>query len=169
MPEVKEDDLADVPAAGVITGIGPVAGQECVIVANDVAQPGIGFGSEDNAALLIDAKGGEPQGKMKKVGDTPKRGRTTGTTITFWPDPIIFAAEGIESAAEEQFFRQLGCEQIDFRLDQLFLLKQVNDPSLVGCIIPGRVCRFVGCQINKSGEFPFLIDKIIDISDSILF
>ena len=42
------------------------------------------------------AKGGKPQGKMKKVGDTPKRGRTTGTTITFWPDPVIFAAEGIE-------------------------------------------------------------------------
>ncbi len=42
------------------------------------------------------AKGGEPQGKMKKVGDTPKRGRATGTTITFWPDPVIFAAEGIE-------------------------------------------------------------------------
>ena len=42
------------------------------------------------------AKGGKPQGKMVVVGDTPKRGRTTGTTITFWPDPTIFAAEGVE-------------------------------------------------------------------------
>ncbi len=42
------------------------------------------------------AKGGKPQGKMAIVGDTPKRGRTTGTTITFWPDPTIFAAEGTE-------------------------------------------------------------------------
>ncbi len=45
------------------------------------------------------AKGGEPQGKMKVVGDTPKRGRTAGTTITFWPDPVIFAAEGTEFVA----------------------------------------------------------------------
>ncbi len=42
------------------------------------------------------AKGGQPQGKMKIVGDTPKRGRATGTSITFWPDPVIFQAEGTE-------------------------------------------------------------------------
>jgi len=45
------------------------------------------------------AKGGEPQGKMKTVGDSPKRGRTTGTTITFWPDPTVFQAEGTEFVA----------------------------------------------------------------------
>ena len=45
------------------------------------------------------AKGGTPQGKMKIVGDTPKRGRTTGSTITFWPDPTIFQAEGTEFVA----------------------------------------------------------------------
>ena len=45
------------------------------------------------------AKGGTPQGKMQVVGDTPKRGRETGTTITFWPDPVIFQAEGIEFVA----------------------------------------------------------------------
>jgi DNA gyrase subunit B len=45
------------------------------------------------------AKGGKPQGKMSVVGDTPSRGRATGTTITFWPDPTIFAAEGVEFVA----------------------------------------------------------------------
>jgi DNA gyrase subunit B len=45
------------------------------------------------------AKGGKPQGKMTVVGDTPKRGRRTGTTITFWPDPTVFAAEGVEFVA----------------------------------------------------------------------
>jgi DNA gyrase subunit B len=45
------------------------------------------------------AKGGKPQGKMTVIGDTPKRGRTSGTTITFWPDPTIFAAEGTEFVA----------------------------------------------------------------------
>jgi DNA gyrase subunit B len=42
------------------------------------------------------AKGGKPQGKLGTIGDTPKRGRTSGTTVTFWPDPTIFAAEGTE-------------------------------------------------------------------------
>jgi DNA gyrase subunit B len=45
------------------------------------------------------AKGGKPQGKMAIIGDTPGRGRKTGTTITFWPDPTIFAAEGTEFVA----------------------------------------------------------------------
>ena len=45
------------------------------------------------------AKGGKPQGKMKVVGDTPKRGRANGTTIVFYPDPVIFQAEGTEFVA----------------------------------------------------------------------
>jgi DNA gyrase subunit B len=45
------------------------------------------------------AKGGNPQGKMRVVGETPKRGRATGTSISFWPDPTIFAAEGVEFVA----------------------------------------------------------------------
>ncbi|MBA3803061.1 MAG: type IIA DNA topoisomerase subunit B [Acidimicrobiia bacterium] len=42
------------------------------------------------------AKGGVPQGNVQVVGDTPARGRTTGTTVEFWPDPIVFSAEGVE-------------------------------------------------------------------------
>ncbi len=42
------------------------------------------------------AKGGKPHDKMAPVGPTPARGRTTGTTISFWPDPTIFVAEGTE-------------------------------------------------------------------------
>ena len=45
------------------------------------------------------ADGGAPQNKMEVVADTPARGRTTGTTITFWPDPTIFQAEGVEFVA----------------------------------------------------------------------
>jgi DNA gyrase subunit B len=45
------------------------------------------------------AKGGKPQGQMAIVGDTPKGGRTRGTSVTFWPDPTIFAAEGTEFVA----------------------------------------------------------------------
>src|SRR3954471_9053881 len=45
------------------------------------------------------AKGGKPQGKMDVVGSTPGRGRRTGTSVTFWPDPTIFVAEGTEFVA----------------------------------------------------------------------
>ncbi len=45
------------------------------------------------------ANGGEPQGKMATV-DAPVTvaafTRTTGSSVTFWPDPTIFNAEGTE-------------------------------------------------------------------------
>ncbi len=40
--------------------------------------------------------GGKPKNKLSSKGETPKRGRETGTTVTFWPDPAIFHAEGTE-------------------------------------------------------------------------
>jgi DNA gyrase subunit B len=45
------------------------------------------------------AKGGKPQGKLAAVGETPARGvlhRKSGTSVTFWPDPTVFLAEGTE-------------------------------------------------------------------------
>ena len=45
------------------------------------------------------AKGGKPQGKLAEAGPTPPRGRTTGTSVSFWPDPSIFVAEGTEFVA----------------------------------------------------------------------
>ena len=42
--------------------------------------------------------GGKPKGKLSKVGASPNKS-VTGTTITFWPDPTIFAAEGVEFVA----------------------------------------------------------------------
>ncbi len=40
------------------------------------------------------AKGGKPQGKMELVGPTPGRGRTSGTIVTFWPDPTHLRGRG---------------------------------------------------------------------------
>ena len=42
------------------------------------------------------AKGGRPQGKLERVGPTPARGRSSGTTVAFWPDPQVFSSEGTE-------------------------------------------------------------------------
>ena len=46
--------------------------------------------------LLEFENGGKMKGKVGKVGATPARGRTTGTSVTFWPDPTVFLAEGVE-------------------------------------------------------------------------
>ncbi|MFZ8916704.1 MAG: ATP-binding protein, partial [Ilumatobacteraceae bacterium] len=43
--------------------------------------------------------GGKPQGKLASTGATPSRGRTTGTSVSFWPDATIFASEGTEFVA----------------------------------------------------------------------
>ncbi|MFN8021194.1 MAG: DNA topoisomerase subunit B [Acidimicrobiales bacterium] len=45
------------------------------------------------------AKGGKPQGALADVGATPSGTRTTGTSVSFWPDPTIFVAEGTEFVA----------------------------------------------------------------------
>ncbi len=45
------------------------------------------------------AKGGKPQGKIAVAGPTPARGRKTGSTVSFWPDPTVFVAEGTEFVA----------------------------------------------------------------------
>ena len=48
------------------------------------------------------AKGGKPQGKLSVVGPTPARSplsRKTGTSVSFWPDPTVFLAEGTEFVA----------------------------------------------------------------------
>ena len=42
--------------------------------------------------------GGNPKGKIAKVGPSPNK-TNTGTTISFSPDPTIFAAEGVEFVA----------------------------------------------------------------------
>ena len=43
--------------------------------------------------------GGKMKGKIAKTGSTPAKGRKTGTSVTFYPDPSIFQAEGIEFVA----------------------------------------------------------------------
>jgi DNA gyrase subunit B len=43
------------------------------------------------------AKGGRPQSKLEVVGKSPRD--RTGATVTFWPDPTVFVAEGSEFSA----------------------------------------------------------------------
>jgi DNA gyrase subunit B len=52
---------------------------------------------EGNRHRLVFLNGGRPQGKLEVIGKAP-RGRT-GTSVAFWPDPLIFNSEGTEFRA----------------------------------------------------------------------
>ena len=88
------------------------------------------------------AKGGVPQGRLKKVGPSRKR----GTTVTFWPDPAVFeetefrAQTLIERLREMAFLNRgleirLRDERVSPALDQSFrftggivdFVKHLND------------------------------------------
>lgn len=73
------------------------------------------------------AKGGKPQGKLERVGDSKK----TGTTVTFWPDPTIFdevefRAQTLIERLREMAFLNKGLEirftdeRPEPRLEQVF-------------------------------------------------
>ena len=53
-------------------------------------------GGERFSQEFID--GGNPKAKLSKIGASPNK-TTTGTTVSFWPDPTIFASEGVEFVA----------------------------------------------------------------------
>jgi DNA gyrase subunit B len=85
------------------------------------------------------AKGGKPQGKLAVVGETPARGafpRKTGTSVSFWPDPTVFLAEGTDFVSrtvlerlQTMAFLNKGLEIVfhderpDRELDQTFQYK----------------------------------------------
>jgi len=53
---------------------------------------------DDKHHRMTFTNGGKPKSKLEVAGQAP-RGRT-GTTVTFWPDPDIFKAEGTEFRAQ---------------------------------------------------------------------
>ncbi len=65
------------------------------------------------------AKGGVPQGRLKKIGPSKRR----GTTVTFWPDPAVFEetefrAQTLMERLREMAFLNRGLE-IRFRDERL--------------------------------------------------
>jgi len=97
------------------------------------------------------AKGGKPQGKMAVVGDTPARGRKTGTTITFWPDPTIFAAEGTEFVARTVLERLQTMAFLNKGLEIVFNDERPEKEQTVTFQYKGGLIDFVK-HLNASKE-----------------
>jgi DNA gyrase subunit B len=100
------------------------------------------------------AKGGKPQGKMEVVGRTPARGRQTGTTVTFWPDPTIFSAEGTEFVARTVLERLQTMAFLNRGLEIVFEDQRADKEQKVTFQYRGGLIDFVK-HLNASKEALF--------------
>ena len=109
------------------------------------------------------AKGGKPQGKMEVVGPTPARGRTTGSTITFWPDPRIFVAEGTEFVARTVLERLQTMAFLNRGLEIVFVDERPEKEQTVTYVYKGGIVDFVK-HLNASKEA--LFSKVCHYEDT---
>src|SRR4051794_25205427 len=100
------------------------------------------------------AKGGKPQGKMEVVGRTPGRGRQTGTTVSFWPDPSIFVAEGTEFVARTVLERLQTMAFLNRGLEIVFEDERPEKQQKVTFQYKGGLIDFVK-HLNASKEALF--------------
>jgi DNA gyrase subunit B len=100
------------------------------------------------------AKGGKPQGKLEAVGPTPSRGRKTGSTVTFWPDPTIFAAEGTEFVARTVLERLQTMAFLNRGLEIVFTDERAEKEQKVTFQYKGGLVDFVK-HLNASKEALF--------------
>jgi len=100
------------------------------------------------------AKGGKPQGKLTAVGPTPPRGRTSGTSVSFWPDPVIFASEGTEFVARTVLERLQTMAFLNRGLEIVFIDERPDKHQTVTFQYKGGVTDFVR-HLNASKEALF--------------
>ncbi len=108
------------------------------------------------------AKGGKPQGKMEVAGSTPARGRHTGSTVTFWPDPTIFAAEGTEFVARTVLERLQTMAFLNRGLEMVFVDERPEKEQTVTYQYRGGLIDFVK-HLNASKEA--LFSKVCHFED----
>jgi DNA gyrase subunit B len=96
-------------------------------------------------------KGGKPSGMMKQSGETPKRGRSTGTSVTFWPDPAIFQAEGTEFVARTVLDRLQIMAFLNRGLEIVFVDERESRQQEVTFQYKGGLVDFVK-HLNSSKE-----------------
>ncbi len=99
---------------------------------------------------------------MAVVGETPKRGRTTGTSISFWPDPTIFQAEGTEFVARTVLERLQTMAFLNKGLEIVFIDERPEREQTITYQYKGGLVDFVK-HLNASKE-P-LFSKVCNYED----
>jgi len=103
------------------------------------------------------AKGGKPQGKLRRV----KPSKQTGTTITFWPDATVF--EETEFRAQTILERLREMAFLNKSLEIVFRDERGDEPTEQTFKYDGGIVDFVA-HLNASKEPLFA--TVIDISDT---
>jgi len=97
--------------------------------------------------------GGTPKGKIAKVGASPNK-TATGTTITFIPDPTIFAAEGTEFVARTVTERLQTIAFLNRDLEVVFVDERADKKQKITYQYKGGIVDFVK-HLNASREALF--------------
>ena len=100
------------------------------------------------------AKGGKPQGKLEIVGQTPARGRANGTSVSFWPDPTIFNAEGTEFHARTVLERLQTMAFLNRALEIVFRDERADKQQEVTYQYNGGIVDYVK-HLNAAKEALF--------------
>ena len=100
------------------------------------------------------AKGGKPQGDMADIGPTPADTRTTGTSVSFWPDPLVFVAEGTEFVARTVLERLQTMAFLNKNLEIAFKDERVGREQEMSYLYKGGIVDFVK-HLNQSKEALF--------------
>jgi len=101
------------------------------------------------------AQGGKPQSKIVEVGPTPPRGRQSGTTVSFWPDPTVFLAEGTEFVSRTVLERLQTMAFLNKGLEIVFKDERPEREQEVTFQYKGGIVDFVK-HLNQSKEALFL-------------
>ncbi|MDA2951716.1 MAG: DNA topoisomerase subunit B [Actinomycetota bacterium] len=97
--------------------------------------------------------GGQPKGKLTKVGASPNKA-TTGTTVSFWPDPTIFASEGVEFVARTVTERLQTMAFLNKDLEVVFNDERADKKQSITYQYKGGIVDFVK-HLNASREALF--------------
>ncbi|MFM8948671.1 MAG: DNA topoisomerase (ATP-hydrolyzing) subunit B, partial [Acidimicrobiaceae bacterium] len=96
--------------------------------------------------------GGKPKSKIQKIGSSPAK--TNGTSITFYPDPEIFASEGVEFVARTVLERLQTIAFLNRDLEVVFEDKRAGKKDKVTYQYKGGIVDFVK-HLNVSRESLF--------------
>jgi DNA gyrase subunit B len=108
-------------------------------------------GGERFSQEFID--GGKPKAKLSKIGASPNKA-TTGTTVSFWPDPTIFASEGVEFVARTVTERLQTMAFLNKDLEVVFNDERDDKKQSITYQYKGGIVDFVK-HLNASREALF--------------
>ena len=97
--------------------------------------------------------GGKPKAKLSKIGASPNKS-VTGTTVTFWPDPTIFASEGVEFVARTVTERLQTMAFLNKDLEVVFNDERPDKKQSITYQYKGGIVDFIK-HLNASREALF--------------